>query len=79
MVSNDTIPVIDDSFFHQSADWSEFYSGACEKMPSNSLEPHDEAVNLYCFCDSDHAGDQIDLQILVQDQNFSELHFNHLS
>jgi hypothetical protein len=59
MVFDDTIPSIDESIFQQTADWSDFYADAFEKIPPNAPEPRGKPVNMYFFCDSDHAGDQI--------------------
>jgi len=58
MVFDDTIPMIDESAF-PSVDWSEFYRDAKELNPPNAPEPRGKDVNMYCFCDADHAGDKL--------------------
>jgi hypothetical protein len=58
MVFDDTLPNIDEASFHQG-DWSEFYRNAVELKPPNAPEPRGEPVNMFCFCDTDHAGDKI--------------------
>ncbi len=40
------------------ADWTEFYRDAKEEIPLNAPEPLGKEVNMYCFCDADHAGDR---------------------
>jgi hypothetical protein len=59
MVFDDTVSTIDESIFQHTTDWSDFYADASEKIPPNAPEPRGKPVNMYCFCDSDHAGDQI--------------------
>jgi hypothetical protein len=59
MVFDDTLPNLDESIFQQNADWSDFYRDATEKIPPNAPEPRGHHVNMYCFCDSDHAGDRV--------------------
>jgi hypothetical protein len=59
MVFDDTLPNFDESIFQQNVDWSDFYHDATEKIPPNAPEPRGHPVNMYCFCDSDHAGDLV--------------------
>jgi hypothetical protein len=58
MVFDDTLPHVDESVFIP-ADWTEFYRGAKELKPPNAPEPRGNPVNMYGFCDSDHAGDRV--------------------
>jgi hypothetical protein len=58
MVFDDTIPHVDESLF-LATDWTEFYRGAKELKPSNAPEPRGNPVNMYGFCDSDHARDRV--------------------
>ena len=58
MVFDDTLPFIDESIFVPT-DWTEFYRDATELQPPNAPEPRGNPVNMYCFCDADHAGDRI--------------------
>ncbi len=58
MVFDDTTPVIDPTQFPE-ADWTEFYRDAKEMKPPNAPEPRGKAVEMYCFCDADHAGDKV--------------------
>jgi hypothetical protein len=59
MVFDDTLPNFDKTIFQQNADWSNFYHDATEKIPPNAPEPRGHPVNMYCFCDFDHAGDRV--------------------
>jgi hypothetical protein len=56
MVFDDTLPNVDLANF-PVADWTEFYHDAKEEIPLNAPEPLGKEVNMYCFCDADHAGD----------------------
>ncbi len=58
MVFDDTTPIVDPSTFFQ-ADWTEFYRDAKELIPPNAPTPRGKPVEMYCFCDADHAGDKI--------------------
>jgi hypothetical protein len=55
MVFDDTIPWFDESRFTK-CDWTEFYPGATEAIPTNVPEPLGKAVTMSCFVDADHAG-----------------------
>jgi len=59
MVFDDTLPNFDESIFQKNTDWPNFYHDAAEKIPPNAPEPRGHPVNMYCFCDSDHAGDRV--------------------
>ncbi len=59
MVFDDTLPIIDETIFQQNPDWTEFYHDAQEKIPLNAPKPRGKPINMYCFCDSDHAGDRV--------------------
>ncbi len=41
------------------ADWTEFYRDAKEEVPINAPEALGKEVQIYCFCDADHAGDRL--------------------
>ena len=43
----------------QAVDWKDFYPGASEPIPPNVPEPCGKCVQLNCFIDADHAGNQI--------------------
>jgi hypothetical protein len=58
MVFDDTLPNIDLASF-PVADWTEFYRDAREEIPLNAPEPLGKEVNMYYFCDADHAGDHL--------------------
>jgi hypothetical protein len=58
MVFDDTLPNIDLESF-PVADWTEFYRDAREEIPLNAPEPLGKEVNMYYFCDADHAGDHL--------------------
>lgn len=55
MVFDWTYPEIDESVFSE-CDWSEFYPGASEAIPSNMPEPRGKPVVMTAFVDADHAG-----------------------
>jgi hypothetical protein len=52
-------PIIDESCFTNYENWHEFYIGAEEKIPPNMPEPRGNLVGIYCFCNADHASDQV--------------------
>ena len=43
----------------QAVDWKDFYPEASEPIPPNVPEPCGKRVQLNCFVDADHAGNQI--------------------
>ena len=43
----------------QVVDWKDFYPEASEPIPPNVPELHVKCVQLNCFVDTDHAGNQI--------------------
>jgi hypothetical protein len=43
---------------HQ-ADWTDFYVGAKENIPSNASEPRGKPIMISCFVDADHAGNLV--------------------
>jgi hypothetical protein len=59
MVFDDTLPNVDESLFTTNKDWTDFYIDAKEIIPPNAPEPRGRPVSMYCFCDADHAGDQL--------------------
>jgi hypothetical protein len=59
MVFDDTLPINDESIFQQNPDWSEYYRDAQEKIPLNAPKPRGKSLNMYCFYNSDHAGDRV--------------------
>ncbi len=40
-------------------DWTDFYKGAEEKLPPNAPPPRGQPVQINCFVDADHAGNQV--------------------
>ena len=40
-------------------DWTEFYRGARELLPSNAPPPRGNPVQINCFVDADHAGNRV--------------------
>jgi hypothetical protein len=58
MVFDDTLPNLNLASF-PVANWTEFYRDAKEEIPLNAPEPLGKEVNMYCFCDADHAGDRL--------------------
>ncbi len=40
-------------------DWTEFYRGAKELLPSNAPPPRGNPVQINCFVDADHAGNRV--------------------
>jgi hypothetical protein len=57
LLFDDQAPVYDERRFLE-CDWSEFYPGAKEAIPSNAPEPRGREVVTTCFVDADHAGCQ---------------------
>jgi hypothetical protein len=43
----------------ENVDWREFYDEAEELMPPNAPEPRGEPIQINCFVDADHAGNQV--------------------
>jgi hypothetical protein len=41
------------------ADWASFYPDAKEHIPTNMPEARGKPVQMICFVDADHAGDQV--------------------
>ena len=52
---------IDKSAFHHmtSEDWHEFYGHVAEELPPDMPAPLGKGVKVYCFVDSDHAGNVV--------------------
>ena len=44
---------------HPSYDWKDFYGDVKEVIPDDAPEPRGESVQITCFVDSDHAGDEV--------------------
>ena len=57
LVFDPTYPIIDMSDFKEH-DWTSFYAGAEEAIPSNAPEPLGKPIDLRAYVDSDHAGDK---------------------
>ena len=55
LVFDDTEPVYDERRFAQ-VDWSEFYPGARESIPTDMPPPRGPPVKITVFVDADHAG-----------------------
>ena len=58
MVFDPRYPNLDYSKF-EKRDWSSFYGEVKEEIPDNILTAHRSEFIILCFCDSDHAGDQL--------------------
>jgi hypothetical protein len=43
----------------ETVDWSEFYDEAEEMLPPNAPKPRGKPVQINCFVDADHAGNQV--------------------
>ncbi|KAL7544832.1 hypothetical protein ACHAWF_008193 [Thalassiosira exigua] len=48
-------PRIDRTCFNGTADWAEFYGDVVEEDPRGAPEPIGKPVDIFAFCDSDHA------------------------
>jgi hypothetical protein len=55
IVFDDDVPVIDERRFKQ-VDWSDIYGNVEEALPPNMPAPLGNPVEMFCFVDSDHAG-----------------------
>ena len=57
LVFNHSYPNIDNSNFCD-CDWTDFYEGAVEAIPSHTPRPRGKEVNPCMFIDSNYAGDK---------------------
>jgi hypothetical protein len=55
IVFDDDLPIIDERQFKQ-VDWSDIYGNVEEAIPPNMPAPLGNPVEMFCFVDSDHAG-----------------------
>jgi hypothetical protein len=51
--------VIDESFFHANANWTDFYWDVTEELPPNMPEPRGNPVTISAFVDANHAGNVV--------------------
>lgn len=58
MVFDPRYPNLDYSKF-EKRDWSSFYGEVKEEIPDNIPTAHRSEFIILCFCDSEHAGDQL--------------------
>jgi hypothetical protein len=58
IVFDDRAPKIDESVFPE-VDWSDVYGDVTEELPPKMPEPRGKSVRLYCFVDSNHAGNAV--------------------
>lgn len=58
LVLDPSCPKIDEAHFVKH-DWTDFYHGAKEPIPSNAPEPRGKSVVISCFVDANHAGDRV--------------------
>ncbi|KAL7527140.1 LOW QUALITY PROTEIN: hypothetical protein ACHAWF_002052, partial [Thalassiosira exigua] len=54
-----TTPAIDRNGFNGTADWTEFYGNVVEADPPGMPEPLRKSVEIFAFCDSDHASNVV--------------------
>ncbi|KAL7525855.1 hypothetical protein ACHAWF_001533, partial [Thalassiosira exigua] len=59
LVMDPATPVIDRSGFNGTADWAEFYGDVVEEDPPGMPEPLGKPVEIFVFCDSDHASNVV--------------------
>ena len=52
-------PVINESFFHPNANWTNFYGDITEELPPNMPKPRGHLVNISAFVDANHAGNVV--------------------
>jgi hypothetical protein len=55
IVFDDDLPIIDERRFKQ-VDWSDIYRNVEEALPPNMPAPLGNPIEMFCFVDSDHAG-----------------------
>jgi hypothetical protein len=59
LVMDPATPIIDRSGFNGTADWAEFYGDVVEEDPPGMPEPLGKPVEIFVFCDSDHASNVV--------------------
>ncbi|KAL7538576.1 hypothetical protein ACHAWF_006139 [Thalassiosira exigua] len=55
LVMDPATPVVDRDGFNGTADWAEFYGDVVKEDPPGMPEPLGKPVEIFAFCDSDHA------------------------
>jgi hypothetical protein len=61
IVFDDDVPYIDERRF-KKVDWTGIYGNVEEALPPNMPTPSGNPVHMYCFVDSDHAGNLVTRQ-----------------
>ncbi|KAL7533508.1 hypothetical protein ACHAWF_004526, partial [Thalassiosira exigua] len=59
LVMDPATPVIDRSSFNSTAVWAEFYGDVVKEDPPGMPEPLGQPVEIFAFCDSDHASNVV--------------------
>ncbi|KAL7527793.1 hypothetical protein ACHAWF_002307 [Thalassiosira exigua] len=59
LVMDPATPAIDRDGFNKTANWAEFYGDVVEEHPPGMPEPLGKSVELFAFCDSDHASNVV--------------------
>ena len=59
LVFDPNMPEIDESCFKHNMDWTPFYGDLAEELPSKMPDPLGKGVNIFCFVDSNHAGNVV--------------------
>jgi hypothetical protein len=59
MVFDWRFPDVDESVFQSGFDWEQFYGKLEEEIPSGMPTPHGYPVGIFCFVDSNHAGNVV--------------------
>ncbi|KAL7537428.1 hypothetical protein ACHAWF_005758, partial [Thalassiosira exigua] len=59
LVMDPATPAIDRNSFNRTGDWAEFYGDVVKEDPPGMLEPLGKPVEIFAFCDSDHASNVV--------------------
>jgi hypothetical protein len=59
LLFDDNLPDIAESDFLHDVDWKGFHGEIHESVPENVPPSRGKAVQIFCFVDSDHAGNQV--------------------
>ncbi|KAL7550232.1 hypothetical protein ACHAWF_013471 [Thalassiosira exigua] len=59
LVMDPATPVIDRNGFNKTLDWVEFYGDVAEEDPPGMPEPLGKPVEIFVFCDSNHASNVV--------------------
>ena len=59
IVDDTTPPARQSAQFHRKCDWTEFFPGACEDLPTKCPHAYGDDVKITVFVDADHARNRL--------------------